>query len=99
MPDHPEPAGNIVEDFGDVFAQPGHVAAALGTGAGTVMFRLVHDLLARQMIGQRLALRSGDLAHRQWPVFGGSLADRFGFALFQLFKPQLELFDALGQPL
>jgi len=84
MAHHPKPAGDIVEDFGDVFAKPGHVAAAGGAGAGAVVRRFVHDLLTRQVIGQRLALWPVSLPDRQRPVFGGSLADLFGFADFQL---------------
>src|SRR5947209_18112967 len=59
MADHPEPAGDIVEDFGDVFAKAGHVAAASRTGAGPVVHRFVHDRMARQVVRQGLAL---------WPV-------------------------------
>ena len=36
-------------------------------------------------------LRSCPLAQRQRSVFGGSLADLFGLAGFQLLEPQLEL--------
>ena len=99
MPDHPELAGNVVEDLGDVFAKSSHAAAASGTSAGTIVRRFVHDLLTRQMIRQWLALWPGSFADRQRPVFGGSLADFFGFAGFQLLEPQFELLDLPGHPL
>jgi len=98
MAHHPKPAGDIVEDFGDVFAKPGHVAAAGGAGAGAFVRRFVHDLLTRQVIGQRLALWPVSLPDRQRAVFGGSLADLFGFVGFQPLEPQLELLDLPGQP-
>ena len=44
MPDHSEPARDIVEDFGDVFAKLGQVAAAGRTGAGAVVLWLVDVL-------------------------------------------------------
>lgn len=99
MPDHPEPAGDIVEDLGDVFAEPGHLAAASGTGASAVVLRLVHDLLTRQVVRQWLAPWPVPLADRQRPVFGGRPGDLLGFAGFQLLEPQFELFDLPGQPL
>ena len=60
----------------------------------------MHDLLARQMIGQRLALRLGALADRSHG-FGGiglSFGFRGGFGLagFQFLKPQFELLDLAG---
>ena len=99
MADHPEPAGDIVEDLGDVFTKTSHVAAAVRAGAGTIVRRFVHDLLTRQMIRQWLALWSLAFTDRQRPIFGGSLADLFGFAGFQLLEPQFELLDLPGQPL
>src|SRR5689334_24162487 len=99
MADHPEPAGDIVEDFGDVFAKSGHVAAASRTGAGPVVHRFVHDRMARQVVRQGLALWPVSFPDRKWPVFGRSLADLFGFAGFQLLEPQFELLDVPGQSL
>ena len=99
MPDYPEAAGDIVEDLGDVFAEPSHVTAAVGTGAGAIVLRFVHHLLARQVIRKLVALRSCPLAQRRRSVFGGSLADLFGLAGFQLLEPQLELLNLPGQPL
>jgi hypothetical protein len=99
MPDHSEPARDIVEDLGDVFTKPSHVAAAGRTGAGAVVLWLVHALLTRQMVWQRLTLWPVPLTDRQRPVFGGSLGDLFGFAGFQLLEPQFELLDVPGQSL
>jgi hypothetical protein len=96
MPDHPEPARDLVEDLGDVFAEPGHLATA---GRGAVVLGLVHDLLTRQVIQQWLALWPVPFPDRQWPVFGGSLTELFGFAGFQLLEPQFQLLDLPGQPL
>jgi hypothetical protein len=93
MPDHPEPPRDVVEHLGDVFAEPGHGAAAGWASAGAVVLRFVHDLLTGQVVRQLLALGLASLADRQWPVFGG------GFAGFQLFEPQLELFDLPGHAL
>jgi hypothetical protein len=53
----------------------------------------------RGRIGKLVALRSCPLAQRQRSVFGGSLADLFGLAGFQLLEPQLELLNLPGQPL
>src|SRR5689334_17213926 len=75
IPDHSEPARDIVEDLGDVFTKPSHVAAAGRTGAGAVVLWLVHALLTRQMVWQRLTLWPVPLTDRQRPVFGGSLGD------------------------
>src|SRR6201990_78480 len=99
MPDYSEPARDIVENLGDVFAKSGHVAAASRTGAAAVVLWFVHALLTRQMVWQRLSLRPVPVMERQWPVFGGSLGDLFGFTGFQLLEPQFELLDVPGQPL
>src|SRR5204862_5076562 len=45
-----EPARDIVENLGDVFAKSGHVAAASRTGAAAVVLWFVHGLLTRQMV-------------------------------------------------
>jgi hypothetical protein len=99
MPDHPEPPRDIVEHLSDVFAKPGHGAAAGRAGAGAVVLRFVHDLLPGQVVRQLLALGLASLPDRQRPVFGGGLADRFGLAGFQLLEPQFELFDLPGHAL
>ena len=63
------------------------------------MLRFVHDLLPGQVVRQLLALGLASLADRQRPVFIASLADFFGLADFQLFEPQLKLFDLPGDAL
>jgi hypothetical protein len=99
MPDHPEPPGDVVEHLGDIFAELGHGAAAGRASAGAVMLRFVHDLLPRQVVRQLLALGLASLTDRQRPVFGGGFTEFFHLAGFQLFEPQLELFDLPGHAL
>src|SRR5580693_9043960 len=99
MPDHPEPPRDIVEHLGDIFAEPGHGAAAGRASAGAVMLRFVHDLLPGQVVRQLLALGLASLADRQRLVFAGGLADRLGLAGFQLLEPQFELLDLPGHAL
>ena len=48
---------HVIQHLGDVLAQPGHAATTVRADAGAIVGRLMHDLLAWQMIGQRLALR------------------------------------------
>src|SRR5215831_13260501 len=48
------------------------------------------------IICRSLALWPDTLASRHRLVFGGRLADLFGFALFEFLKPQLELLDSPG---
>src|ERR1700757_2472748 len=93
MPDHPEPPRDIVEHLGDIFAEPGHGAAAGRAGAGAVMLRFVHDLLPGQVAGRFFALALPSLADRRRLVFAGGLADRFALAALQLLEPQFELLD------
>ena len=88
-----------LEHLGDVFAKLGHAAAADGADAGPIILRFVHDLLPGQVVRQLLALWLGTFADRQWPVFGDGLTEFFYFAGFQLFEPQLELFDLPGDAL
>ena len=57
-----EVPGHVVQHLGDVFAELGHPSTAIGTGARTVIGRLMHNLLPRQMIGQRLTLWLAALA-------------------------------------
>ena len=52
MPDHLEGGRHIIKNFGDVLAKLAQAAAAVRTGAGG----LVDLLLAREMVGQRLAV-------------------------------------------
>ena len=105
VPDHLEVARHVIQNLGHVLAELGHPFAAVGALAGTIIARLMHDLLARQMIGQRLALWFGALTGRR-RRFGGigpgvGIGFRLGFgrAGFQFLKPQFELFDLPGDPL
>jgi hypothetical protein len=52
------------------------------------VLRLVHSLLTRQVVRQRLALWPVARTDPQWPVFSGSLRDLCGFTGFQLLEPQ-----------
>jgi len=93
--DHLEVARHVIQNVGDVLAELRHSLAAVGAFASTVIGRLMHDLLARQMIGQRLALRFGALADRSHRFGGLGLDFRggFGFSGFKFLKAQLELLD------
>ncbi len=96
-------AGHVIQNLGDVLAKLAHPLAAVGALTGAVIGRLMHDLLARQMIGQRLALWFGTFANRSHR-FGGiglSFGFRGGFGLagFQFLKTQFELLDLPGDPL
>jgi hypothetical protein len=59
----------------------------------------MHDLLAWQMTGQRLALRLGPLPDGDHRIGRLGFRDGLGLAGFQLLKPQLELLDLAGDPL
>ena len=75
-----EVPGHVIEHFGNVFAKPGHHPAAIGAGAARAVGRLVHDLRAWQMIGQRLALRLLARADRRG-VVGSGLASGLGLGI------------------
>jgi hypothetical protein len=93
-----EAAWHIIQNLGDILAQLGHAGSAVGTGAGAIVVWLMHDLVARQMLGQRLALclaLSGD----DGTIFRLGLGDIFGFAGLQFFELQFKLFDLVGDPL
>jgi hypothetical protein len=47
--DHLEVARHVIQNFGDILTQFGHPLAAVGAGAGAILARLMHHLLARQM--------------------------------------------------
>jgi hypothetical protein len=58
---------NIIQHFRDVLAKLGHLAAAGRAGAGSVVSGLMHDVAARQVVWQRLALWPGALGwRRRW---------------------------------
>jgi hypothetical protein len=92
-----EVAGHVIQNLGDVFAELGHPLAAVGAFTGAVVSRLMHDILARQMIRQRLALWLAALADRSLGFGGVDLSfgfrASFGLAGFEFLKPQFELLD------
>jgi len=107
--DQLEASRHVIQHFGDVFTKLGHALAAIATAAGPVVGRLMHDLLTRQMLRQRLALGLVGLADRR-QRFGGlgvsfvfdgifGFGCLFGRAGFQFLEPQLELLDLAADPL
>jgi hypothetical protein len=94
-----EVPGHVVEHLSDVFTQSGHAPAACGTGAGAVVGRLMHHLLARQMIRQRLARRLVARADGGRRIGGLGLGGGFGGFGFQRLEPQFELGDLVVDPL
>ena len=97
-----EVPGHVVQHLGHVLAELGHPAAAIRAGACTVIGRLMHNLLPRQMIGQRLALWFAALANRPRAVGGRNLGfdagGVAGHAGFQLLQPELKLGDLAIDP-
>lgn len=90
MADDAEAGGHVVELLGDILADAPHRAAAIGAETG----RRVHDIFARQMIGQWLAERLGGVTRAddgRW-----CLGDRFDLGVFE---SQLELVGFAGQAL
>ncbi len=98
MADHLEAAGDVIQHFGDVFAQFGHAFPAIRAGASAIASRLMRELLAWQMLRQRLALGFGPLPDR--PVGFGSLGfvRLFRLGRFQLLQPEFQLLDLAGDP-
>jgi len=98
-----EVPGHVVQHLGHVLAELGHSPAALRAGARTVISRLMHDLLPRQMIGQRLALWLATLADRCRGFGGRNLGigagGVFGQAGFQFLEPELKLGNLAIDPL
>jgi hypothetical protein len=94
-----EVPGHVVQYLGDVLTEFGHAAAARGAGAGAVGGGLMHNLFARQVIGQRLALRLGTFGLRRRSIAGVGLRRVFGRAGFQFLEPQFELLDLPADPL
>ena len=99
LPDHLEAAGHVVEDLGHVLAQLRHAATTGKTDAGAVVGGFVHDLLAGQVLGQRLAHRLLAVADRRRAVLGFGFGDLLRFADLQLLKLELELLDLAGDAL
>ena len=91
---------HVIQHLGDVLAQLGHAATAVGAGAGAIVGRLMHDLLARQMIGQRLALRLvGACAGRCRRIRRFGAGGIFGRTGLQFLELELELLDLAADPL
>ena len=100
MTDYLEVAGHIIQNLRDVLAELGHPLAAVRAFTGAVIGWVMHDLVARQMIGQRLALWLAAFADRSHGFGGIDLSfgfrGRFGLSRFQFLKTQLELLDLDG---
>jgi hypothetical protein len=90
---------HVIQHLGHVLAEPGHPFAAVGAGAGTVIARLMHDVLARQMIRQRTALGFGTFTGRGRTIRGFGAGIVFSRAGFQFLEPELELLDLAADPL
>ena len=99
MADHQEAARHIVQHLGDILAEPGHAGTALGAGAGAVIPGLMHNLLTRQMLGQRSALGLRALDARGRAVLDRHLGLFLRRAGLQFLELQLQLFDPPGDPL
>lgn len=48
---------HVIQHLGDVLPQPGHAATTVAADAGAIVRRQMHDLLAWEMLGERLTLR------------------------------------------
>ena len=93
-----EVSRHVVEHFGHVLAELAHAAAACGTGAGVIIGGLMHHLLARQMIRQRLARWLVTNSGRCRGLGGFTLGGIFGGLGFQRLEPQFELGDLVVDP-
>jgi hypothetical protein len=96
--DHLEVAGHVIQNLSHVLSKLGHAFAAVGALASAVIGRLMHDLLAWQMIGQRLALRLATLADRTHRFGGIGFRGDFSRAGLQFLKPQFKWLDLLRHP-
>ena len=90
MAHYPERGRDVVELLGHVLAHAPHGAAAVGAHAR----RLVQHVLAREMVGERLAMRLAGVADTRDHL--GNAGGRFRLALFQ---PELQLVRLAGQSL
>jgi hypothetical protein len=97
--DDPVMPGHVVQRLGDILAEPGHPLAAGRAGAGPPVGGLMHHLLARQMVGQRIALGLRTPRARRRGVLGLRLRGVLGLGGLQILQPQLELLDLARQPL
>ena len=90
MADHLEPGRDLLQDLSDVLAELAEPGAAAARADRT---RIMHDLLARQMIGQWPAYRLTPLAAR---LIGGTLYRRcrpHRFTFLEILEQQFELLD------
>jgi hypothetical protein len=94
-----EVSGHIVQHLGHVLAEPGHSLAACRAGTRAIVLRLMHDIVSRQMIGQRLAFGPGTFAERCRLILGFSAGDVFSLAALQFLEPEFELLDLAADPL
>ncbi len=94
-----EVSGHIVQHLGHVLAEPGHSLAACRAGTRAIVLRLMHDIVSRQMIGQRLALGPGTFADRCRLILGFSAGNVFSLAGLQFLEPEFELLDLAADPL
>src|SRR5450755_1131083 len=88
MTDHLEAFGDVLKDFGDIFAKLAQRPAALGAARLLWFMRLeLARKVRRQRASRRLACSS---RRRRWLLKGRCLLAAVGFQFFQL---QLKLFD------
>jgi hypothetical protein len=90
---------HIIQHLGHVLAEPGHSLAACRAGTRAIVLRLMHDIVSRQMIGQRLALGPGTFADRCRLILGFSAGEVFSLAALQFLEPEFELLDLAADPL
>lgn len=90
---------HIVQHLGHVLAELGHPSAAVRAGAGAIIGRLMDDVLAGQMIGQRIALGFGTFTGRGSTIRSFGAGGVFGRTGFQFLEPELELLDLATDPL
>ena len=99
--DHLEVAGHVIQNFGDVLTQFGHPLAAVGVLTGVILGRLMHHLLARQVLRQRLAFWLGPFKNGGYGICNLSLSFRndLGLTSLQFLQPQFQLLDLTADPL
>jgi hypothetical protein len=92
-------SGHVVQHLGHILTEPGHPATTVGAGAGAVVGRLMHDFLAWEMLGKRIALRPVSVRGGWWLGINCLGAGGvFGRAGFQFLELELELLDLAADP-
>lgn len=91
-------AGHIVQHLGYVLAELRHAGTAVGANTSGFGWRLMDDLLPRQVVRQRLAFRLLALVQRMRRIFRRGPGDILGLAGLQFFKLQGELLDLSADP-